>query len=144
MQPIQGFENGTGSSGSPWQICDCEMLQLTNNNSYNNDYFELTRDVDCSESTSWNNNGSMNLGFDPINTTQIYFDGNGNAYTGNDAGMFHGGDIKGMTDKIEEGYFDQIGVKAWFSPLALRRAGLKAYEKIGFSTQQVLPSRVFA
>ncbi len=31
---------------------------------------------------------------------------------GNDIGTFHGGDIKGMTDKLEEGYFTDLGINA--------------------------------
>lgn len=31
-------------------------------------------------------------------------------------GTFHGGDLKGLTEKIEEGYFDRLGVNAiWFT-----------------------------
>ncbi len=45
------------------------------------------------------------------------YDGNGNAYDVNsypsrDAGTFHGGDIKGLTQKLEDGYFERIGVNA--------------------------------
>ncbi|WP_345369237.1 starch-binding protein [Algivirga pacifica] len=40
-------------------------------------------------------------------------DGNGNDYTDDSsAGEFHGGDLKGMTAKLREGYFESIGVNA--------------------------------
>lgn len=32
--------------------------------------------------------------------------------TYNNPGTFHGGDLKGLTSKVEEGYFDQLGVNA--------------------------------
>ena len=44
-------------------------------------------------------------------------DQNGQVVTGNsDAASFHGGDFAGITKKIEEGYFDNLGVNAiWIS-----------------------------
>jgi alpha-amylase len=31
---------------------------------------------------------------------------------------FEGGDIKGITKKIDEGYFDKLGINAiWFTPI---------------------------
>lgn len=40
-------------------------------------------------------------------------DGNGDAYTdGEDMGEFHGGDLKGLTIKLQDGYFDNIGTNA--------------------------------
>lgn len=41
-------------------------------------------------------------------------DANGNKVSGYDTreGYFHGGDLKGMTSKIEDGYFDNLGVNA--------------------------------
>ncbi len=40
----------------------------------------------------------------------------GRKKTGNDTGSFQGGDFKGITQKIEEGYFDRLGVDAlWIS-----------------------------
>ncbi len=42
-------------------------------------------------------------------------DGNGNEYpddSNSGAGEFHGGDLKGMTAKLREGYFEEIGVNA--------------------------------
>ncbi len=43
-------------------------------------------------------------------------DGNGNDYGFDQVGSFHGGDFVGLTNKIKEGYFDDLGVNAiWFS-----------------------------
>lgn len=43
-------------------------------------------------------------------------DGNGNDYGFDEIGNFHGGDFVGLTNKINEGYFDDLGVNAiWFS-----------------------------
>ncbi|MGL1888478.1 MAG: starch-binding protein [Reichenbachiella sp.] len=43
-------------------------------------------------------------------------DGNGNDYGLDEVGGFHGGDFAGLTQKINEGYFDDLGVNAiWFS-----------------------------
>lgn len=43
-------------------------------------------------------------------------DGNGNDYGFDEVGNFHGGDFVGLTNKINEGYFDDLGVNAiWFS-----------------------------
>ncbi|PWJ33664.1 chitobiase/beta-hexosaminidase C-terminal domain-containing protein [Sediminitomix flava] len=40
-------------------------------------------------------------------------DGNGNDYTDDSsAGEFHGGDLKGITAKLREGYFESIGINA--------------------------------
>ncbi|MEM1271161.1 MAG: alpha-amylase family glycosyl hydrolase, partial [Bacteroidota bacterium] len=40
------------------------------------------------------------------------FDGNGTAYAFDVAGHFHGGDLQGLTDRISQGYFDDLGVNA--------------------------------
>ena len=52
-------------------------------------------------------------------------DANGNPLSGwqSAPGTFHGGDFKGLTQKINEGYFDDLGVNAiWLSaPLFLPR-----------------------
>ena len=43
-------------------------------------------------------------------------DGNGADYGFDEVGNFHGGDFVGLTNKINEGYFDDLGVNAiWFS-----------------------------
>lgn len=43
-------------------------------------------------------------------------DGNGNEYGFDEVGNFYGGDFAGLTQKINEGYFDELGVNAiWFS-----------------------------
>ncbi len=43
-------------------------------------------------------------------------DGNGNDYGFDEVGNFYGGDFVGLTQKINEGYFDDLGVNAiWFS-----------------------------
>ncbi len=43
-------------------------------------------------------------------------DGNGNSYGFDQVGSFHGGDFAGLTQKINEGYFDDLGVNAiWFN-----------------------------
>jgi alpha-amylase len=40
------------------------------------------------------------------------FDGNGNPYQFDEVGSFHGGDIKGLNQKISEGYFTDLGINA--------------------------------
>lgn len=56
-------------------------------------------------------------------------------------GTFHGGDLKGMTQKIEEGYFDDLGVNAiWITAPyeqihgGLCGAGFKSYAYHGYWT----------
>lgn len=40
------------------------------------------------------------------------FDGNGNPYTFSPTGSWHGGDLVGLTQKVNDGYFDSLGVNA--------------------------------
>lgn len=57
----------------------------------------------------------------------------------NREGTFHGGDLKGLTQKIEEGYFDDLGINAiWFTAPyeqihgALTGTGFKHYAYHGY------------
>lgn len=56
---------------------------------------------------------------DPSND-QAYgrgLDGAGQPYAFDETGHFHGGDLRGLTQKISEGYFDDLGVNAlWITP----------------------------
>ena len=67
-------------------------------------YFLLT---DRFRNGNTSNDHSYNRGLDQ----------NGNVVTGiDDRGLFHGGDFAGITQSIEEGYFDDLGVNAlWIS-----------------------------
>lgn len=40
------------------------------------------------------------------------FDGNGNPYAFSPTGSWHGGDLVGLTQKVNDGYFDSLGVNA--------------------------------
>jgi alpha-amylase len=40
------------------------------------------------------------------------FDGNGNPYTFSPTGSWHGGDLAGLTQKVNDGYFDSLGINA--------------------------------
>jgi prepilin-type N-terminal cleavage/methylation domain-containing protein len=59
-----GFSGGDGSAQNPWQICNCDMLQLVGSNLEGN--FILTNDIDCSSIAN----------FDPIGDSVSSFIGN--------------------------------------------------------------------
>lgn len=59
----------------------------------------------------------------------------------NRQGTFHGGDLKGLTEKIEEGYFDDLGINSiWITAPyeqihgAMSGAGFKSYAYHGYWT----------
>ncbi|VVB75145.1 Uncharacterised protein [uncultured archaeon] len=63
------FFSGSGSTGSPYTICDCQMLQDVNNSPSSN--YSLISGIDCSATISWNEG----VGFSPLPLTGS-FDGN--------------------------------------------------------------------
>lgn len=61
------FDGGAGTSGDPYEISTCEQLQLIENDlgaDGDETYYELTGDIDCSDTVSWNDGE----GFDPLGT----------------------------------------------------------------------------
>lgn len=87
------------------------------NSSSNNNNVKVSED----DSFSWDNASVYFV------ITDRFYDGdktNNNSYgrvskdsTGSTNGTFHGGDIKGLTKKLKEGYFSNLGINAiWISP----------------------------
>jgi hypothetical protein len=73
------FAGGTGTEGDPYQISTCQQLQDINFISdfvgthpflSGDDYFILTNDIDCSETSEWNDGA----GFEPIGNNDEYPD----------------------------------------------------------------------
>ncbi len=63
------LEGGTGTKDDPFQISTCNQLQYMENNL--TAHYELVEDVDCSNTTNWNNG----KGFDPVGGSSNPFDG---------------------------------------------------------------------
>ncbi|MDA3856009.1 MAG: hypothetical protein PF569_07135 [Candidatus Woesearchaeota archaeon] len=68
----EGFQEGDGSLGNPWKICNCSQLQLIGQSSsvlLGN--FSLIQNIDCSDTINWN----AGLGFDPLGNIGVHFKG---------------------------------------------------------------------
>ncbi|MBW2992621.1 thrombospondin type 3 repeat-containing protein, partial [Candidatus Woesearchaeota archaeon] len=75
-----GNYNGAGTLASPYQINNCTELQCMNTSLGGN--YTLVDDISCSETNTWNYNGSQYLGFEPISAFAGTFDGQGYTITG--------------------------------------------------------------
>ncbi|WP_051336213.1 starch-binding protein [Aquimarina latercula] len=75
---------------------------------------------------SWDNLTVYFLITDRFNNGDTTNDSNFDRFqdSGNNELDFHGGDISGVTQKLEEGYFDELGVSAiWVTPVVENRHG---------------------
>jgi|GEM_PF-997185 len=81
------FFSGSGSTSSPYGICDCNMLQDINNNLSAN--YILLSNINCSASINWNNGN----GFEPMGTNPSPFSGSldGNYHTINNLYIYRPG-----------------------------------------------------
>jgi hypothetical protein len=61
---VDAFAGGDGSSSDPYVITTCEHLQDIYN--YPSFSFVLGNDIDCSETATWNQDGEIYRGFNPI------------------------------------------------------------------------------
>jgi len=70
------FAGGSGTQSDPYEIQTCQQLQDMNTDL--SAYYELTSDVDCSGTETWNSgNGFAPVGIDFRDTFSGNFDGNG-------------------------------------------------------------------
>jgi len=96
----QAFDGtGIGTIGDPYQVSTCLELQSIENDDTYGLYYELAGDIDCSDTITWN----TGLGFDPIESFQGVFDGQG--YEISDLYINRTADI---SENIEVGLFGQI------------------------------------
>lgn len=58
------FNSGDGSEGNPYEICSCTQLQNMSLDLAAN--YELIADINCTETRTWNWNGSHYNGFQPV------------------------------------------------------------------------------
>ena len=114
------FEGGDGSSASPYEVSTCQQLQNINNDL--DAHYELVSNINCSETSTWNNG----KGFSPIGDSSNAFSGvfNGTGHevsdlyidrtTPTDVGLFGeldgGGTVTfvGVTDAEVEGTDNSI------------------------------------
>jgi hypothetical protein len=91
VAPANFSESGAGWSGNPYEISEVgNLLWLSKNSSYwSNRYFELTQDIDASETANWNDSATTTdvlEGFAPIGSSSTkfsgYFYGNNHTITG--------------------------------------------------------------
>ena len=76
------FAGGDGTSGNPYQISDCTMLQAMQNDLSAN--YQLIQNVDCSATSTWNDNGRGGFnGFLPVGSRSAPFTG---TLSGNNSG----------------------------------------------------------
>lgn len=77
VQHVSAFAGGDGSTDTPYQIADCQQLQDMNGDLAA--HYELTGNVDCGETTNWNEGA----GFLPVGDWGSEFSGtlNGNGYS---------------------------------------------------------------
>jgi len=80
VAPVVIFSGGAGTLASPYQIATLADLRfLSENTSYwaAGKYYIQTADIDATATNTWNSNGSGGyLGFSPIGTGSISFEGN--------------------------------------------------------------------
>lgn len=63
-QKVEAFQDGTGTSEDPYVITTCAHLQDIQ--TYPTAYFVLGSDIDCTETSTWNQEGDEYRGFNPI------------------------------------------------------------------------------
>jgi hypothetical protein len=118
------FFGGSGTEADPWQITTCQELQ--NINYYDevldeypllDDNFILNNDIDCSETTSWNEdpeNPGEYLGFEPLGFFDLMGEGNlisfegvfdGDNYSINDLYINRTGDFMSLNPGFLVGLF---------------------------------------
>ncbi|MCC6621852.1 MAG: thrombospondin type 3 repeat-containing protein [Deltaproteobacteria bacterium] len=101
---LTGFAGGSGTEQDPYEIATCADLQSIADVSGSIAYFELTDDVDCTETRSWAPSpGAPNGGFAAISTrTRVVLDGAGHAITGLyvDAGWSYAGLFRELSGDI--------------------------------------------
>lgn len=70
---VEDFYGGDGTFGNPWQVCNCYQLQNLQN--YLGGNFTFVNTIDCSQTASWNWNGTQYEGFIPVGTESSQFMG---------------------------------------------------------------------
>ncbi|MCB9359443.1 hypothetical protein H6503_05920 [Candidatus Woesearchaeota archaeon] len=90
---------GSGISGDPYQITDCDELQEMNNGL--SSYYQLQNDIDCSDTINWNSGA----GFIPIGANSPYFSGNfnGQNYTISSLYVFRTSNYAGLFGRATSG-----------------------------------------
>ncbi len=74
VSTVQAFEGGSGTSGDPYQIANCQQLQNMSNGL--SAHYEIIENIDCSDTQNWNGGN----GFKPIGNSTESFRG---SLTGN-------------------------------------------------------------
>jgi len=115
-----GFLEGDGSSGDPWQVCDCNMLQSIGSHLAGN--FMLVDNIDCSETSTWNSGA----GWQPIGNSMMPFTGNFNGQGYTITGL-----IINRPYSNEVGLFGQIGTMTSINNLKITSATINGSSRVG-------------
>ena len=125
------WNGGNGAVENPYGVQNCSMLeQIGKDIDCLNKSFQLTQNIDCSDTVNWDHNGSIYLGFSPIGNSSNKFSGNFDGQDHTITGIYINRPASSYIGMFGYIYLDASDVLA-IKDLGLENVNISGYNNVG-------------